>query len=58
MKTWCCKNKDCMEPFESYNEDPVCPHCKSDDVQEACPQCGSVIDEDTKYCGECKEVVG
>lgn len=42
---------------EEDSEVNFCVRCGLYDVSEACPQCGSSIDDDTKYCSECKETV-
>lgn len=35
----------------------VCSACDSDQLQQCCPMCSSIIDSDTKVCPECREVV-
>ena len=48
--------QDCQAEFEA--ESPRCPECGSIfDVLELCPMCGDPIDQDTRVCWRCKEIV-
>lgn len=48
---------ECNNDWKSNAEHPACPNCHGNDVAQTCPMCGSIIDEDTKVCPECKEAV-
>ncbi len=55
MNEYRCEN--CYHFFKSEDAPAECPSCGHDDIRQTCPMCGSVIDDDTKVCPECKEPV-